>query len=1041
MTESTTATTGRRAPPPRMAAVLVALALPLFVVLSRLDDVLRGMHPQGSSAYGMGDLVTMLPPWKPERALDAVAAWTTDRPSGFTSAGTVVTWYLLVDVVFAVVLALLLWALLARAVAALERGTTPPRPAFVLLALVLYLAFDLTENGLSFVTLHGLGLWGGGRASVVDPNLAEFLTAASWCKSLAFVLALLGLLVHLVAVMRSPGSDGSPSRPNARSRARLAWRRLVILRGQCALAGIFAAAVMLLPVAAQQSADVLRGWPDDLGHAAVGTAWIVLFSLALFGGGWALLGRAASPRGPADHWVDPGVFGFNRLEGVGLAISAGSIGVGLYGDNATHDGRGLIVLGVMVATVTLIGRFLPSIGRPALGMREPPRDAAAVAVAAAIAATPLIALGLALMSAGVSQIAYSETGRPALSLWLSIVWALALQAVGWWLYLGRNWLMARLTGSEGTNAPLLCAAVLAAATALTIALSPNGLGYQLGAVGVLGAFMFVAAVLAYGLGVAVDWLPPGRAFAAFGMTRAPLIVLLGLWLLVASASDDDGRRYNVRLLSAKVAEASTVAAFGRPAPHEPLSRPPEAGTDPVARAFTTWLQNAKRESGPTKVLPMVFIAASGGGARAGYWTALTMDCIVNGREGVDVCPVRTPWDRRRVASAIFLASGASGGSFGLATYTADLIRSERLDSQPGSRRDPDWVDRTAGDDFLGPILAAGLFRDLPLAFIRSDDIANRADALEVAWESSWGATANPLHVGFLELEKWRKVAPIPYLVLNGTTVQDGCRFNTSALNVSVEQRQFLRNGGRRVDECLGVRDLEAHPRSTGANGPAEARGWALSSTEDLVDVLCPKEDIRLSTAALLSARFPFVSPSGRLQPGCRTGTPQVNVVDGGIFDNSGAGAIAELWRAVEDDVAAQNARAATRARRAQDGRASSEPAEPFVKPVFLQIDNHFADPQPSLGGRTGEIATPLRAVSASVGSREARARQEAALEFRVGGRAVSVYPRASPNDEPPLGWSLSKASRDQLRRQLSENCQELSVVRGWLEDTPLACPE
>ena len=52
---------------------------------------------------------------------------------------------------------------------------------------------------------------------------------------------------------------------------------------------------------------------------------------------------------------------------------------------------------------------------------------------------------------------------------------------------------------------------------------------------------------------------------------------------------------------------------------------------------------------------------------------------------------------------------------------------------------------------------------------------------------------------------------------------------------------------------------------------------------DVLDSLRPGEDVHLSSMVILGARFPYVSPAGRIRNNY--------FVDGGYFDNSGAGVV------------------------------------------------------------------------------------------------------------------------------------------------------
>jgi len=78
--------------------------------------------------------------------------------------------------------------------------------------------------------------------------------------------------------------------------------------------------------------------------------------------------------------------------------------------------------------------------------------------------------------------------------------------------------------------------------------------------------------------------------------------------------------------------------------------------------------------------------------------------------------------------------------------------------------------------------------------------------------------------------------------------------------------------------------------SSTAKDPTKAnflkRDPLLAAAIDLADVR-PIENLRLSTAALLAARFPFVSPSGVVTHRDKILEP-LHLVDGGYFDNTGA---------------------------------------------------------------------------------------------------------------------------------------------------------
>ena len=201
----------------------------------------------------------------------------------------------------------------------------------------------------------------------------------------------------------------------------------------------------------------------------------------------------------------------------------------------------------------------------------------------------------------------------------------------------------------------------------------------------------------------------------------------------------------------------------------------------------------------------------------------------------------------------------------------------------------------------------------------------------------------------------------------------------------------------------------------------------------------------MSTVALLSARFPFVTPSGRVRS-CTGSLEPSYVVDGGYLDNSGAASLVELWAEVSTYVDRHNA---------TDGAVC-------IVPVFIQIDNGYEFDSGTSPGRPSELTLPLSTVFAGRGSRESEAKQVAASIFTSpafsGNRVASVgegeatepivrwdriVPEAHPGVQAPLGWALSAAARQDLDDQLGDD--DFDVIDRWLDpalrcDTPPPAP-
>jgi hypothetical protein len=196
----------------------------------------------------------------------------------------------------------------------------------------------------------------------------------------------------------------------------------------------------------------------------------------------------------------------------------------------------------------------------------------------------------------------------------------------------------------------------------------------------------------------------------------------------------------------------------------------------------------------------------------------------------------------------------------------------------------------------------------------------------------------------------------------------------------------------------------------------------LGATIDLVDSLCADQDVGLATAALLSARFPFISPSGRV-PACdgddgRHGETAF-VVDGGYIDNSGAGSLVELWNRVRQRVDSNNS-------------ASNADGRSCIVPVFIQIDNGYDFNAATPAGRPWEMLVPFTTAMGATRSREAQSKQLAGEIFGArlfsGGltaknvselaRWIRIVPEAHPGVQAPIGWVLSDAARSDLRGQI-----------------------
>lgn len=576
-----------------------------------------------------------------------------------------------------------------------------------------------------------------------------------------------------------------------------------------------------------------------------------------------------------------------------------------------------------------------------------------------------------------------------------------------------------------------------------------------GPIAVLLSFGVVAMLFVSLLSWLAERWRPGRALRVLGARRMPFYALGVVWLLLIPFVDGPGF-HDVRLL-------------------EPTS-PPTVQSVELDETYEEWLRdnvtNTTSDSATRSVSPMLFVASSGGGIRAAYWSALALSCInesepltfaatssslppdhsvcasarviaelrSEAETGMAAGSVETELeairDRARArARTIFAMSGISGGSLGVAAYAAHLV--EALDD-PAQLDDATWLDNRLNDDYLSATMAWALFIELPRAFLRFDPGTDRAEAMEQAWERSWVLPGEPtedlgLDVGLREL--WLEHAGVlPLLLLNSTSVADGCRFNGSVVNAGIE---------RAADRCHSLRPFArlGQDRTEGSQ--------ALASTLDLSDFLCSDEDIRLSTVVLMSARFPGISPTGRLEACEADGNGRTvdeptdsddpravtYLVDGGYLDTSGASALTDVSAALAPSIEDVN----------------EEHPGSCVVPFYVQLDNGHqrvapppSDPEPS------ELRAPLTATNATRGARAASAEAATALEFSrwfstAGKRLMSggwpladryawIVPEAHPGVQAPLGWTMSPSAIEDLRSQMRQplNGLTLQEVRRWL---------
>ena len=436
----------------------------------------------------------------------------------------------------------------------------------------------------------------------------------------------------------------------------------------------------------------------------------------------------------------------------------------------------------------------------------------------------------------------------------------------------------------------------------------------------------------------------------------------------------------------------------------------------LAAHFDAWSQ--QRIVDAAQPLPVIIVAAEGGGVRAAYWTAGLLGAIEE-RSG----------SRGGTGSGflrhLYALSGVSGGAVGSSAFAAMIGQ-----TPPGTLPDCTVDDAPArgwracgvalfGNDYLAPNLAAMLYADLLQRFlpfrIRAWD---RALAMEYAAEHDWARlfANHPETLSGATQALWRGLpgsTATPALFINGTFAESGQRIVGS--NVRLD----------------GVTFPDAHDLYdvTGARGERDRR------------------EMPLISAIHLSARFPFISPAGTLEA---DGKAFGHVVDGGYFENAGTATALDVLDGVI--AAARSGGRVIRpiiiSIRNDPGEAGTcthdlrEP-EPVGEPVTLLPDLLI----PPLGlyatrtARTGYTDGLIRARVQSVLADQADADAGRAQVIKPVYVRLCLEPGAGEKNQPPLGWTLSHASRAYMDDALDriargQNAQVEALLDALHGDAP-----
>ncbi|SOD95358.1 hypothetical protein SAMN06269250_4832 [Spirosoma fluviale] len=320
------------------------------------------------------------------------------------------------------------------------------------------------------------------------------------------------------------------------------------------------------------------------------------------------------------------------------------------------------------------------------------------------------------------------------------------------------------------------------------------------------------AIIIFGITMYTFW---GSVMVYFNDYRyRPLVLItLGYLILISAFNDNTAVRQATGIGVSPISQRPTVDAH-----------------------FARWVDARRQEDGDT--IPLVLVAAEGGGIRALNWTAETLirlDSIIPG-----------------FSRHVYALSGVSGGGVGTVFYTAFL----RDFAEADRARSFEQFRKVIRDDYLSGVSSALLFPESVQRLVPFPIPAlERAKWLEDSWAGSYytNLKLSTLDSSLTQLYQTRSGYNynLPSLLLNGTLAESGQKIITS--NLKLDARYFKN----------------------------------VVSTLDVLGT-----DVPLKTAASLCSRFPIVTNGGLIQKDTMliNGRNQQyggHVVDGGYFDNSG----------------------------------------------------------------------------------------------------------------------------------------------------------
>ncbi len=311
---------------------------------------------------------------------------------------------------------------------------------------------------------------------------------------------------------------------------------------------------------------------------------------------------------------------------------------------------------------------------------------------------------------------------------------------------------------------------------------------------------------------------------------------------------------------------------------------------------------------------------------------------------------------------LFCLSGASGGSLGNMAFWGTVAN--KTNTNPTQE-----IQSYLSNDFLSFPLVRLLGPDIILPLVPFHILHDRAEALERSFQHpELQNVLGELMMANFSTTFPTKTSSTPIICINCTRMQDASPAVVS--NIKIDNSIF----GKRID---------------------------------VLDQIEKDKDISIATAIVLGARFPYFSPAGRLG--------NDYYVDGGYFDNSGAGVVHEMLLDLQDLIS---------------DSLKINPNHPYKKIRFNIVHITNQSEVNEITRKThplvNDLAAPIKTILGSYASQTDynNFRLEKYVSEIYGSKeyyhTINLYKKGEA-DTYPMNWSISAQSLQNINKRLDRN--------------------